>query len=107
MGHRHLSFATCALDPGREGPQTLLITRLRCTLDEFPVLLNAAFQAARKFDLEQVEIWNLDPSLKQIGEEVLDGLTAARKDHLPSLAWYREIDEGSVVWRYNEKFCWC
>jgi hypothetical protein len=107
MGHRRLSFVTWALDPGGEGPQTLLITRLRCTQEEFPVLLNAAFRAARMFDLEQVEIWNLDPSLKQIGEGVLGGVTVERNDHLPSLAWYGEMDEARVVWRYNEYFCQC
>jgi hypothetical protein len=107
MGDRRLSFATWALDPGREGPQTLLITRLRCTQEEFPVLLNAAFRAARMFDLEQVEIWNLDPSLQQIGEGILGGVTVERNDRLPSLACYGEIDEASVVWRYNEIFGLC
>jgi len=107
MGLRRLSFATWALDLGREGPQTLLITRLRCTQEEFTVLLNAAFRAARMFDLEQVEIWNLDASLRQIGEGVLGGVTVERNSYLPSLAWYGEVDEASVVWRYNEKFCWC
>lgn len=99
-----LSFATWALDPGREGAQTLLITRLRCTPGELSRILQAAFNAARKFALEQVEIWNLDPSLRDIGENLLGGKTEERADHLPSLAWYGNCD---VEWKYNEKFCWC
>lgn len=102
-----LSFATWALDPGREDPQTLLITRLRCTPEELPTLLNAAFHVARKSDHEQVEIWNLDSSLVYVGQEVLGGRTEPREDHLSSFSWYGEGPEENVVWKYNEKFCWC
>jgi hypothetical protein len=107
---RQLSFATWCLDPGREGPQTLVITRLRSTPAEFPIILSAAFQAARHFRLEQVEIWNPDANLHDAGL-LLGGVTGERADHLPSLAWYGPKDEKgdapTVEWRYNEKFCWC
>lgn len=105
-----LSFATWCLDPGREGPQTLLITRLRCTETQFPAILTAAFQAARNFQLDQVEIWNLDGALSEIGAK-MGGMTSARDDHLPCLAWYGLNNgyngEQEIKWLYNEKFCWC
>lgn len=106
LDHTRLSFATWCLDPGREGPQTLLITRLRCSPQSFPTILNAAFNAARTFGLVQVEIWNLDSSLRDVGKE-LGGVTSMRDDHLSALAWYGEGSAHDVRWRYNEKFCWC
>ncbi|KAG8823619.1 hypothetical protein FRC17_009283 [Serendipita sp. 399] len=101
-----LAYATWCLDPGREGPGTMLITRLRATQDQFPTLLYAAFQAARQFGLEQVEIWNFDQALAAVGKD-LGGETSRRGDHLSSLAWYGPGNRDEVTWRYNEKFCWC
>lgn len=101
-----LAFAKWCLDPGREGPPTLIITRLRCTPTQFPTLLAAVFQAARNFKHEQVEIWNIDPTLQDIGTN-LGGVTLERDDHLPSMAWYGSTDGKTVEWKYNEKFCWC
>ena len=98
-------FATWALDPGRSGPSTLVITRLRASPSTLGKLLNAARKVAVDLGLEQIEVWNLDPGLQRCAEE-LGGRTARRggDDHLPSLAWYRG---GEVVWKFNEKFSWC
>jgi hypothetical protein len=101
-------FITWTLDPGRKGPGTLVVTRLRADHKTFPVLLQAALHAARKIGLVQVEIWNLDPDLAEIqnsnAQGVTTGVTSEREDHLPAIAWY---GEGNIQWRYNEKFCWC
>ncbi|KAG8759863.1 hypothetical protein FRC14_004824 [Serendipita sp. 396] len=102
----NLAFATWCLDPGREGPGTMLITRLRATSEQFLILLDAAFEAARQFGLEQVEIWNLERSLVDIGRK-LGGETSEREDHLSSLAWYGNGNKEEVEWWYNEKFSWC
>ncbi|KAG8759862.1 hypothetical protein FRC14_004823 [Serendipita sp. 396] len=101
----NLAFATWCLDPGREGPGTMLITRLRVTSEQFPILLDAAFEVARRFGLEQVEIWNLERSLVDIGRQ-LGGETSEREDCLSSFAWYGSGNKEEIKWRYNEKFCW-
>lgn len=98
---KDLSFAMWAFDPFTEDPYNLIISRLRCTQEQFPLLLDAAYRAARMFNLEKVEIWNLESSLDQIGAK-LGGETAPRHDHLPSFAWYGKGDEAGVVWKYNE-----
>lgn len=98
-----LSFATWALDSGRSGPSTLIITRLRADEDTLPILLDCAKKVAKELSLEQVEVWNLPERLSGIGEK-LGGTTAPREDHLPALAWF---GEGDVIWKRNEKFCWC
>jgi hypothetical protein len=101
------SFITWKLDYGKEGPNTLVVSRLRADNKTFPVLLQAAFHAARKLGLEQVEIWNFDPNLAEMqtpnAQGVRAGVTSETDDNLPSLAWY---GEGNVQWRYNEQFCW-
>jgi len=96
-------FATWALDPGRSGPSTLIITRLRASPSTLGKLLGATMKVARGLALDQVEVWNLGPELKAVAKE-LGGKTGVREDHLPALAWYRG---GDIVWRFNEKFCWC
>ena len=98
-----LEFVTWMLDPGRTGPSTLVITRLRADTETFPPLLNAVVTVARELELEQVEVWNLPTELKEVGER-LGGVTRERKDHLPSLSWF---GEGDVQWCWNEKFSWC
>jgi hypothetical protein len=100
---RKLAFATWSLDPGRAGPSTLIITRLRADPDTFPLLLNAAKVVAKELELDQVEVWNLPPELAATGEN-LGGVTREREDHLPALAWF---GEGDVQWCWNEKFSWC
>jgi hypothetical protein len=97
------AFATWSLDPGRTGPSTLIITRLRAEPETFPLLLDAAKAVARELELEQVEVWSLPSDLKEIGER-LGGVMRARDDHLPALAWF---GKGDVQWCWNEKFCWC
>jgi hypothetical protein len=98
-------FATWSLDPGRSRPSTLVITRLRASPLTLEKLLNAARKVAVDFALEQIEVWNLDPGLQDLAGQ-LGGKTGRRSgdDHLPALAWYRG---GDVIWRFNEKFCWC
>jgi hypothetical protein len=103
---KSLSFAMWAVNPLQEYPRTLVISRLRCDQEQFPLLLDAAYRAARLFNLEKVEIWNLEPSLSQIGAK-LGGETAERHDHLSSFAWYGNGDEAGVVWKYNEFLFWC
>jgi hypothetical protein len=98
-----LFFATWALDTGRPGLSTLIITRLRADPLTFPILLDSARQVARELGLEQVEVWNLPEELEEIGKK-LGGTTGPREDHLPALAWF---GGGDVDWRTNEKFCWC
>lgn len=96
-------FATWSLDPDRNGPTTLILTRLRATPSNFGKLLASAQMAARVLALDQVEAWNLEPGLRAVAEE-LGGTMRRRSDHLPSLAWY---GSGTVEWEFNEKFCWC
>jgi hypothetical protein len=94
-------FAIWSLDPGRSGPSTLVITRLRASPSSLGKLLGAAKKVARNLALDQLEVWNLVRELEASAKR-LGGKTERRGDHLPALAWY---GNGDVVWRFNEKFC--
>lgn len=98
-----LFFATWALDPGRPGLSTLIITRLRADKNTLPIFLDCARRVARELNLEQVEAWNLPKELEDVGRG-LGGATGPREDHLPAIAWFLG---GEVEWEMNEKFCWC
>ncbi|KAF8517931.1 hypothetical protein BU17DRAFT_76228 [Hysterangium stoloniferum] len=80
------TYATWITDV-RSPPAALVITRIRATPENFPVLLSAIMDAAQENACITVEVWNLDGDLRQVARE-LGGHTKPRLNQLTSLAWY-------------------
>ncbi|KAG7093829.1 hypothetical protein E1B28_007468 [Marasmius oreades] len=94
-------FATWTVELSGPNPRTLMLTRLRAHQDSFPIILSRAAEIAKKHDLHQIEMWNLDKSF----QDLAGGKTFVRDEHLPAVRWYgNNVD---LVWVHNEKFCWC
>ena len=100
-----LAFATWAPDPQNAAPpspQTLVVTRLRAGVDDFPQLLSSMLSFIDGLEIKpgKVEIWNLPAELEEIANS-FGGMTALRTEHLSSIKVYRS-DE-SWEWLFNEK----
>lgn len=96
-------FATWALDIRPPPPPTLILTRIRATPETFEGVLEKVLEAAKKYGMKEVEVWNLDKSLKEMAT-TLGGETKSLREHLASFKWYGEEAEEDVVWLFNEKW---
>jgi LYC1 GNAT-like C-terminal domain len=83
-------------------PVAQLTTRIRASVETFPVLLSAIMVAAIEDGAASVEVWNLEPHLMEIIHK-LNETTGQRPDHLPSLVWYGSGNADDVQWLFNEK----
>ncbi|OBZ77486.1 hypothetical protein A0H81_02372 [Grifola frondosa] len=99
------SFVAWTLDL-RTSPRTLVVTRLRANTSTLPRLLNLMKDAARKADVEKIEIWYLPDKLQAVANEQ-GWKTAERLEHLSAVKWYGRKSEADIDWVFNEKFCWC
>ncbi len=95
------TFATFTIDILLP-PTTLVVTRLRATVETFPVLLASLLQAARESGVEKLEVWNLPKALEDIAHS-LNGTTETRKEHLNAFKWYGPESSEEIEWLFNEK----
>jgi len=95
------TYATWITDI-RPLPAALVVTRIRASLETFPVLLSAIMEAANENETATVEVWNLEHDLVETAHQ-LGGNTGQRIEHLPSLAWYGLEGLDNVKWLCNEK----
>lgn len=95
------TFATWTLDV-RPPPSTLVVTRLRATKDSFPYLVECLLSAAKKSNMERVEIWNLSKELVTLAAS-LGGDTVLRDEHLNAFKWYGPEKANDLEWAFNEK----
>ncbi|KAH7335646.1 hypothetical protein B0J17DRAFT_769482 [Rhizoctonia solani] len=89
----------------------LVISRLRATVESFPVLLNAALQAAKDTKCDSIVVWNIPEHLKEV-TRATGGETTEREDDLSAFKWYDQragmkVDNVDVVWALDEKYSWC
>ncbi|KAH7335645.1 hypothetical protein B0J17DRAFT_769481 [Rhizoctonia solani] len=89
----------------------LVVTRLRATAGLFPVLLNAALQAAEDAKCDSIVAWNIPEHLKEIARAT-GGETTEREDDLSAFKWYGQrpgmkVDNADVIWALDEKYSWC
>ncbi|KAI0795453.1 hypothetical protein C8Q75DRAFT_712127 [Abortiporus biennis] len=94
-------FATWTYDI-RVPPFALVVTRIRATKATFPNLYAKILEAARKKEVEKIEIWNLSKELEGVAAE-LGGITASREEHIPAVKWYGPESHDKVTWLFNEK----
>lgn len=94
-----LAFATWTFEPGTT---IMVLTRLRCTPEQLPILLEALKFKAREIGFDVVETWGIPDSLRKVGEG-LGSRTVERVEHLSATKWYGEEPEDSVEWIFNEK----
>ncbi|CAE6424558.1 unnamed protein product [Rhizoctonia solani] len=85
----------------------LVVTRLRATAHSFPVLLNAARQAAKDTNCNSIVVWNIPENLKEIARAT-GGETTEREDDLSAFKWYGQgpgmkVDNAGVVWVLDER----
>lgn len=105
-GTNHLpTFATFTIDV-LPLPSTLVVTRIRATVETFPVLVASLLKIASEYGVEKVEIWNLPKLLEDVAH-TLKGETETRKEHLNAFKWYGPERSEDLEWLFNEKFCWC
>ncbi|KAH7927868.1 hypothetical protein BV22DRAFT_245973 [Leucogyrophana mollusca] len=100
-----ITFATWSVDM-RPLPPTLIVTRIRATEQTFPGLLGRIQEAAKRSAIGKVEIWSLPAHLNKVAAE-LQGKAVQRVEGLPAIRWYGKEPTETVVWAFNEKFCWC
>ncbi|KAG8720280.1 hypothetical protein FRC11_003200 [Ceratobasidium sp. 423] len=85
----------------------LVVTRLRATVDSFPVLLNAALQVAQEAKYEGIEIFNVPEHLREIAR-VTGGETTERLNCLSAFKWYGQQPNSKTVsaevfWALDER----
>ena len=97
------AFATWTIDIRPEPPSTLIVTRLRSTVELFPTLVELIIAAAKEMDIGQVEVWNLPPKFATLASD-LHGVTSTREDHLNAMKWYGPESVDEVEWVFNEKY---
>lgn len=94
-----LALATWTFEPGTK---TMILTRLRATEVELPLLLELLVQAAQGLGKDTIETWNLPGHLADIAERT-GGRTFERTDHLSAVMWYGSKPEEQLIWLFNEK----
>lgn len=103
LSGKSLTFATWTFEPGTK---VMVLTRLRCSAENFPALLDALKFKAREFGLDTVETWNLPAYLQKAGDH-FGAIIVERTDHLSATRWYGSEPSEQTEWIFNEKFCWC
>jgi hypothetical protein len=76
--------------------------------------LKAVFQAAQReaaeWNLGHVEVWNLDPTAKNLIERtgIEHRIVEREIEGIPSLFWFdKETAEDGIEWVASEKYAWC
>lgn len=65
-------------------------------------MLGMVIELAAVYELDSVEVWNLDEELKEVAKD-LKGSEVEREEHLPAVKWYGKEKVEDVKWRFNEK----
>lgn len=92
-------YATWTYEPGT---QTIVLTRIRASKDEFPALLEKLKEAAQSIGRDTIEVWNLPEHLKDVAKQH-GGETAEREEHLSAVKWYGSEETRDLLWCFNEK----
>jgi len=100
------TFATWTFEVRPPNPKTLFVTRLSCRPENFRFLFSALTEAARKHDMEKLEVCNLPRDLHSEASAV-GGITFERDAHLSSFKWYGPENPHDITWLLNEGYCWC
>ncbi|CAE6502129.1 unnamed protein product [Rhizoctonia solani] len=85
----------------------LVVTRLRATVDSFPVLLSAALRVAQEANYGGVEIFNVPEHLREVAR-VTGGETTERETCLSAFKWYGQQPNSKTVsadvfWALDER----
>ncbi len=86
------------------GTQTIVLTRLRASAQEFPALLDKLKEAARTLGKDTIEAWNVPEHLQNVVQKT-GGKRVKRDKHLSAVKWYgpEGFEWGELAWVFNEK----